>query len=56
MKNFTRKVVYVGDSQNDMNAARKTGIHFIGIEKNNFKEDALVINNLEGLEKALNSL
>ena len=50
------KVVYVGDSQQDLNAAIKTGIHFIGIGKNNFNGDALVINNLVGLEKALNSL
>ena len=50
------RVVYVGDSQHDMNAARKTGIHFIGIGKNNFNEDAISINNLESLEKALNSI
>tara|TARA_B100000242_G_C43048184_1_gene489371 strand:- start:1531 stop:2163 length:633 start_codon:yes stop_codon:yes gene_type:complete len=53
---YQGEVVYVGDSLQDMKAAKETGIHFIGVGKNNFNKKTNVIENLHGLKKILNLL
>jgi phosphoglycolate phosphatase-like HAD superfamily hydrolase len=50
------RVVYVGDASQDMMAAQKTDISFIGIGRNNFPKSIQTIENLENLSISLESL
>ena len=50
------KVVYIGDSYQDLLAAEETGINFLGVGSNNFDKRISTIENLDSLSKVLASL
>tara|TARA_A100001234_G_C12553856_1_gene354340 strand:+ start:248 stop:898 length:651 start_codon:yes stop_codon:yes gene_type:complete len=55
-KNFRKEeTVFIGDANQDKEAAEITGVHFIGVGMNNFSEDTLKLENLIALNDFIQS-